>query len=202
MPYTPPKAAPKCPACGSSVYPAEQVMAGDRKPYHKQCVKCVNCKKVLNPSTINNHKDQLFCSPCYQNIFNPQDYDLGSYGGIVTPEDIMRKEEAERKKLEKAERAKREKRCPGCDMKAYPEDSVGVGELFYHKACLKCTECSRGPDNDTPMMLGPKDTENVFGDADLEPYCKFCFAKRYKISALNISETVTTMVDLPSSIGL
>jgi len=45
------------------------------------------------------------------------------------------------------------------------------------------------------MMLGPKDQDNVFGDADLEPYCKFCFAKRYKVSALNIAETVTTLVD-------
>ena len=25
---------------------------------------------------------------------------------------------------------------------------------FYHKECLKCLECSRGPDADTPMMLG------------------------------------------------
>merc|ERR1712107_132879 len=86
-------------------------------------------------------------------------------------------------------------RCPCCEMKAYPEDSVTLGDFHYHKACLKCAECGRGPDNDTPMMLGPKDQDNVFGEADLEPYCKFCFAKRYKVSALNIAETVTTLLD-------
>ena len=122
-----------------------------------------------------------------------QEYTSGLYGGIVTPEDIKRKEEAERKRLEKAERQKNERRCPGCDMKAYPEDSVCVSDLHYHKVCLKCSECDRSPDNNTPMMLGPKNVDNVFGEEDLEPYCKFCFAKKFKISALNIAETVTTV---------
>ena len=26
--------------------------------------------------------------------------------------------------------------------------------MFTFQACLKCTECNRSPDNDTPMMLG------------------------------------------------
>ena len=39
-------------------------------------------------------------------------------------------------------------------------------------------------------MMGPKDTENVFGTEDLQPYCKFCFAKKFKVSAINIAETV------------
>ena len=125
-----------------------------------------------------------------------QDYSSGSYGGIVTPEDIARKEEEERLKKLKAERQKSERRCPECDMKAYPVDSVQLGELYYHKACLKCTECGRNPDDMCPMMLGPKDSENVFGDEDLIPFCKFCFAKKFKISALNIAETVTTVPEV------
>ena len=130
-----------------------------------------------------------------------QEYSSGSYGGIVTPEDIKRREEEERLRREKAERQKNERRCPECDMKAYPADSVKLGELFYHKACLKCTECNRSPDDMTPMMLGPKDQDNVFGDEDLIPFCKFCFAKKFKISALNIAETVTTVPEI-AAIGL
>ena len=124
-----------------------------------------------------------------------QDFSSGNYGGIVTPEDVMRREEEERKRLERAERQKKERRCPGCDKKAYPDDSVKVSDINYHKACLKCTECDRSPDEDTPMMLGPKDQDNIFGQEDLEPFCKFCFAKRFKISALNIAETVNTIPD-------
>ena len=67
------------------------------------------------------------------------------------------------------------------------------------QACLKCSECERHPADDCPMMLGPKNQDNVFGDEDLIPFCKFCFAKKFKISALNIAETVTTMQE---SVGL
>ena len=34
--------------------------------------------------------------------------------------------------------------------------------MFYHKACLKCVECGKGPDADAPMMLGPQDNDDVF----------------------------------------
>ena len=105
----------------------------------------------------------------------------------------MRREEEERKEREREERRKLERRCPGCDKKAYPDDSVKLSDTFYHKACLKCTECGRSPDENTPMMLGPKNEDNFFGQEDLEPFCKFCFAKKFKISALNIAETVTTI---------
>jgi len=171
-------------------------MACDRKPFHKKCVKCKSCCKGLTPATLNEHNTQLYCTPCYEIVFNSNEYTTGCYGGIVTPEDIRRREEEEKKRQERAERAKRERRCPGCDMKAYPEDSIQLSDFHYHKACLKCSECERGPDNDTPMMLGPKEADNVFGEEDLDVFCKFCFAKRYKISALNIAETVTTMVEM------
>jgi len=196
MGWTAPPAAPQCPACKTSVFPAESFMAADRKPFHKKCVKCKTCSKALNSASLNEHQNQLYCKACYDCCFMSQEYSSGSYGGIVTPEDLKRREEEERLKREKAERQKNERRCPECDMKAYPVDSVKLGDLFYHKACLKCTECGRNPDDTTPMMLGPKDSENVFGDEDLIPFCKFCFAKKFKISALNIAETVTTVPEL------
>jgi len=193
MGWTAPPASPVCPACKTSVFPAESFMAADRKPFHKKCVKCKTCSKALTSATINEHQTQLYCSPCYDNIFRPQDFTSHSYGGIVTPEDLMRREEEERKMLERAERRKQERRCPGCDKKAYPDDSVKLSDIFYHKVCLKCVECGRSPDENTPMMLGPKDADNFFGQEDLEPFCKFCFAKRFKISTLNIAETVNTI---------
>ena len=58
--------------------------------------------------------------------------------------------------------------------------------------------------SDDKIMLyfsGPKNVDNVFGDEELIPFCKFCFAKKFKISALNIAETVTTVPEL-MSLGL
>jgi len=201
MGWTAPPAAPRCPACKASVFPAESVMAVDRTPFHKVCVKCKSCGKTLNTSSLNEHNTQLYCKSCYEGLFDAHDYTIAQYGGIVTPEDIKRREEEERKRLEKLERQKNERRCPGCDMKAFPEDSVKLSDLFYHKSCLTCSECDRSPDDNTPMMLGPKNVDNVFGDEELIPFCKFCFAKIFKISALNIAETVTTIPGL-LSLGL
>ena len=41
----------------------------------------------------------------------------GQYEGIITPEDLRRMEEEEKKRLQKAKRAKEERRCPVCDLK-------------------------------------------------------------------------------------
>lgn len=65
-------------------------MAADRKPYHRGCVKCFQCRIALNPRTLNEHQEQLFCNVCYERIFNPSDFTIDNYGGIVTPEDIER----------------------------------------------------------------------------------------------------------------
>jgi len=36
----------------------------------------------------------------------------------------------------------------------FGDDSLDVSGWFYHRDCLKCVECNRGPDAETPMMLG------------------------------------------------
>jgi hypothetical protein len=74
------------------------------------------------------------------------------------------------------------------------DDAVFVSGIAFHKACLCCAGCHRPANAATPMMLGPKNGDgepNVFGEEELEPYCNFCFAKKFKISAINIADTVT-----------
>ena len=75
-------------------------------------------------------------------------------------------------------------------MQTFADSSVEVGDYHYCKPCIKCVECGRGPSEDTPMMLGPRQTDSVFEQEQLDPFCKFCFAKRYKLSALNVAESV------------
>ena len=67
-----------------------QVICSDRKPYHKACLKCVNCAIRLTPATLNEHDEKLFCNVCYERYFNPVEFTVDYYGGIVTPEDIER----------------------------------------------------------------------------------------------------------------
>ena len=72
MPWNAPNPAPNCPYCDKSVFPAESYMAADRRPFHKQCVKCWTCEKKLVPATINEHDSKLYCPACYANKFMPQ----------------------------------------------------------------------------------------------------------------------------------
>ena len=81
------------------------------------------------------------------------------------------------------ERALHEKRCPVCENKIYPEGSIIISEVPFHRTCVKCIECARVFDG-ADMALGPP------GEPNPKPYCKFCFAKTFGISALNITEMV------------
>jgi len=150
---------------------------------HRSCVKCFNCRIPLNPSNLNVHEDQLVCNVCYEKIFNPADFTVENYGGVITPEDIERQKELERLEKEKAERALGEKRCPVCNNEIYPAGAIIISEVAFCRTCVKCVECVRVFDG-KDMALGPPN------DPSPKPYCKFCFAKAFGISALNITEMV------------
>jgi len=150
---------------------------------HRSCVKCFNCRIPLNPRNLNVHEDQLVCNVCYEKIFNPADFTVENYGGVITPEDIERQKELERLEKEKAERALGEKRCPVCNNKIYPAGAIIISEVAFCRTCVKCVECVRVFDG-KDMALGPPN------DPSPKPYCKFCFAKAFGISALNITEMV------------
>merc|ERR1711872_582235 len=97
---------------------------------------------------------------------------------------------------ERKEGARQNGGCPACSMLTGPDDFAEVSGLRYHKACLCCTACSRPAEVDTPMLLGPRENENVFGDEQLDPYCNICFAKKFKMSVLNIADTVNIIKGL------
>ena len=80
-------------------------------------------------------------------------------------------------------------------------------DMFYHRGCIKCSECSRQPDNETPIMMAPRsvsqalvsisshltfhftrNNDDVFAPEILEPYCKFCYAKKFKMSAIALQD--------------
>ena len=61
-------------------------------------------------------------------------------------------------------------------------------DIYYHRGCIKCSECSRQPDSDTPIMMAPRDIDDVFAEEILDPYCKFCYAKKFKTSSIKLAE--------------
>merc|ERR1712226_1698745 len=63
---------PACPVCQRSVFPMEALMASDRTPYHKVCLKCCECARKLDVMSLNEHEKLLYCCVCYQALFQAQ----------------------------------------------------------------------------------------------------------------------------------
>merc|ERR1711962_350263 len=205
MPWTNPNPSPQCPSCSRPVFPAEAYMASDRRPFHKQCVKCNTCSKKLAPANINEHGGKLFCMLCYANNFMPQDdliparmaMQVLPVGGLYNAiEEEKRRAQEELLRQEMEERARNSGGCPACGNKAEGDDATDVSGVRYHKPCLRCAACGNKADESMTMLLGPREADNVFGKEQLDPYCKYCFAKKFSVGCINIAETVNIVKGL------
>lgn len=58
--------APRCPRCNDRVYAAEKVLGPMSKSYHKQCLKCVMCNKLLDSVSLLEHDGEPFCNNCHR----------------------------------------------------------------------------------------------------------------------------------------
>jgi len=61
---------PKCASCNESVYPIDKIEVNNQL-YHKNCVKCGQCKKILYLSTFRKHEETFYCIKHYGDILNP-----------------------------------------------------------------------------------------------------------------------------------
>ncbi|KAK2959022.1 putative Cysteine and glycine-rich protein 3 [Blattamonas nauphoetae] len=69
-----------CPTCNKRVYQAEWVL-GLGRYYHRACLQCLTCKKVLKTNEIVEHDGKPYCKTCYGRQFAPTGY---GYGGTVS----------------------------------------------------------------------------------------------------------------------
>jgi hypothetical protein len=124
----------------------------------------------------------------FSHIFKEKTYGPGE--GQETIEERRKREEEERLARERQEKAKRERKCPACEKKTHEGDSEMVAQdIYYHKICLKCCNCDPARGENEEIIMAPMDPDNAFCDI-LQPLCKFCYAKKFKISAMKIAEIV------------
>jgi len=60
-----------CPGCQKAVYFAEQVKASGHS-WHKQCLRCTECKTLLNSSRLTEKEGVVYCHNCYGKLHGPQ----------------------------------------------------------------------------------------------------------------------------------
>ncbi|GAA6015536.1 hypothetical protein JCM10207_008627 [Rhodosporidiobolus poonsookiae] len=73
--------APSCPTCGKSVYFAEQTLGPGGGAFHKLCLKCVDCAKILEPRLMVDNAGLAYCKPCHSKSFGAKGYGAG--GALV-----------------------------------------------------------------------------------------------------------------------
>ncbi|WFD25336.1 hypothetical protein MNAN1_000304a [Malassezia nana] len=58
--------APRCPRCQDRVYAAEQVLGPRSIKYHRHCLKCIVCNRLLDSVTLLDHDGEPICHNCHK----------------------------------------------------------------------------------------------------------------------------------------
>lgn len=170
----------KCPRCQKTVYFAEEARANGRK-WHKLCLKCANCNKMLDSTTCTDHDGEAFCKACYGRLFGPKGYGFagGASGlsmdtgraGEVTTQNVSQLAMAQAAPLLDNNTQKPKYGgadiCGRCGKQVYFAEQVIGGGNIYHKACFKCTACGKNLDSTTLTQ----NEGNIF--------CKACYGKHF-----------------------
>ncbi|KAK3103841.1 hypothetical protein FSP39_022365 [Pinctada imbricata] len=172
-----------CPRCQKPVYFAEEVRAMGKK-WHKLCLACAKCNKLLDSTTCNDHDGEVFCKACYGKSFGPKGYGFaGGASGLsmdtgvrnqISTENVSHLAQAQAAPLVNGSNGAPPKKswggtdaCPRCGKAVYfAEEARALGKKF-HKLCLKCANCNKGLDSTTCT------------DHEDEIYCRTCHGKLF-----------------------
>lgn len=58
----------KCHVCAKTVYATEKISA-DEKVFHKSCLKCTHCNKVLSTGNYASMDSVYYCKPHFKQLF-------------------------------------------------------------------------------------------------------------------------------------
>ncbi|XP_031436792.1 cysteine-rich protein 2 isoform X2 [Clupea harengus] len=185
----------KCPKCEKTVYFAEKV-ASLGKDWHKLCLKCERCNKILTAGGHAEHDGMPYChKPCYAALFGPKGVNIGGAGSYVydTPVNNSSAPAPARVSAPKPEDkpasvppkgpskagsvttfAGEANLCPRCNKKVYFAEKVTSLGKDWHRPCLRCERCSK--------TLAP----GSHAEHDGQPYChKPCYATLFGPKGVN-----------------
>ena len=83
----------KCPRCGKAVYFAERAQ-GPGGEWHKMCLKCKTCRKLLDSTTLCNHDGEVYCKACYGKHFGPHGFGYAGGGSIMHTQGVAPPQDA------------------------------------------------------------------------------------------------------------
>jgi cysteine/glycine-rich protein len=143
-----------CTVCGKTAYPAETV-SFEKKPYHVECFRCVDCSKKVTVSNCGGFEDKIYCKQCFAK---------GGFAQKQRNVKWVKKESSGGSSGIASKFGGGGNPCTICTKTVYPAEAVSYEKQIYHGECFKCTTCTKKV---TPS--GAASFENAI-------YCKKCFA--------------------------
>eukprot|EP01117_Protostelium_nocturnum_P019597 TRINITY_DN8539_c0_g1_i4.p1 TRINITY_DN8539_c0_g1~~TRINITY_DN8539_c0_g1_i4.p1 ORF type:complete len:613 (-),score=298.29 TRINITY_DN8539_c0_g1_i4:108-1946(-) len=164
----------KCEACKRTVFATEKMTVeetGQKKVFHKTCLRCVSCNVVLSLGNYSGLNGQYYCKPHFKQLFKTKgNYDEG-FGGekhsakwepapvttvpntFVPVEESVKKEKdvnqtssATSEKFKKFREEGETNKCESCSKSVYAAERLLVedksGKRLFHKTCFKCSVCN------------------------------------------------------------
>uniref|UniRef100_A0A4W6BP42 Cysteine-rich protein 2 n=1 Tax=Lates calcarifer TaxID=8187 RepID=A0A4W6BP42_LATCA len=162
------------------------------KDWHKLCLKCDRCNKLLNAGGHAEHDGRPYChKPCYAALFGPKGVNIGGAGSYVydtpannNPTSVDSAPKPEEKRVYAPKAASKAgsittfsgeaNLCPRCNKKVYFAEKVTSLGKDWHRPCLRCERCSK------TLSAGSH------AEHDGQPYChKPCYAVLFGPKGVN-----------------
>ncbi|CAE7248251.1 Mlp84B [Symbiodinium natans] len=189
-----PFSAPKCPACGKSVFAAEEVK-GLGQSWHALCFCCKACGKSLRGGQYKDHEGHPYCEADYNKLFGPKGIGFGATLGDTgiaakAPEEGAPASSPEggyaSALKDRMAAFEGQKPVPGAaDETAEADKSLaGMAKSALQPAAPKCPACSKSV-YAAEQILGGQ-----YKDHDGQPYCEADYSKLFGPKGIGFGSTL------------
>lgn len=172
--------APKCPACGKSVYAAEEIKAMGES-WHKMCFCCKACGRCLQIGQYKEHDGQPYCDADYSKLFGTKGIGFGMLADTGEPGRTSvgqpRHSMEPRKSMDSLQASQvastlnnfvsTAPKCPACGKSVYAAEEIKAMRESWHKACFCCKSCGKC----LPI--------SQYKEHDGQPYCDADYSKLF-----------------------
>ncbi|XP_028413080.1 cysteine and glycine-rich protein 1-like [Dendronephthya gigantea] len=164
----------RCKVCGKPVYHAERAEGSNE--FHKMCLKCTLCNKLLDSTTVTMHEDKAYCKSCHGKNFGLHGYGYGQGAGVLSMDFGKSAPGSTAPSAPKPQGtsvfdgkpvAGGPDDCPRCGKKVYAAEKKLAAGRSFHSRCLRCFDCGKGLDSGSL-----KSRESAI-------YCQGCYGKQF-----------------------
>ena len=137
--------------------------------YHASCLACSHCARPLDPSSLLDTKEAVFCKPCYA-VLRGTRYRVSIYNYLHYLHYLHRSRSKSRPPPDPRQLPAADDdtaACRGCHGKMFGPERVATALGGFHAQCFKCARCERS------LLPSPESACSLGGAA----VCRACYSR-------------------------